>query len=521
MAMADLWEAPVEATSAGQMAEALATFIAQPERVRAAYQALPAAVRAALDALVAAQGRMPVAAFERRFGQVRPMGPGRLERERPWLAPISAAEALWYRGFIFRAFDRIGGAPVEVFFVPSELYEVLAPEPEDEALDLRASPPAPSARSEDAPLLDDLTTLLCFVHNSEVVLTPSGEWPLKARRSLAPMLRDPDGATSPVASGRFAWLLHLATCLGWLRSEDGRLRLVPGPALAWLQSDAEAQRALLVDAWLNDAAWNDLAHVPTLKLEMTHAWSYDVQRARRAIAALWQEWRASNAGTTEDFVCYVHARAPDFARPDGRYDTWYVRDARTGEFLHGFEHWARVDGALVRYLVEGPLRWLDASPRTDGEADSAFCVTAGGEVRIAHALRYERFQLARVADWQETRADGYVYRLSPRALARARKQGIRVARVIAFLEQHSQQALPDSLRRALLRWEERGTEVRIAPRVMLRAANASTMEALLRLPRLRRLVVARCGPDCVLLRQRDLAEARQVIAESGLLVDED
>ena len=523
MAMADLWEAPVEATSTAQAAEALAAFIAQPERARTAYQALPAEARVALDALLVARGRMPAAAFERRFGQVRPMGPGRLERERPWLAPTSAAEVLWYRGFIFRAFDRAGGAPVEVFFVPSELYEALAPESQDQAFDLRASPPAPPAGLEDAPLLDDLTTLLCFVYNHEVRLSTNGEWPLEVRQLIAPMLRDPEGATTPASSGRFAWLCHLAMSLGWICAEEGRLRLAPGSALAWLQNDAEAQRAMLMDAWFNDAAWNDLAHVPTLKLEMTHTWSYDAPRARRAIAALWQDWRAEHAGdagTTEDFVRHVRAHAPDFARPDGRYDTWYVRDARTGEFLQGFDSWLRVEGALIRYLVEGPLRWLSASPKVDGSVPG-FRVAGDGRVEIGHALRYERFQLARVADWQETRADGYVYRLSPRALARARAQGIRVVRVIAFLEQHSRQALPESLRRALLRWEERGAEVRAASRVMLRAADAVTMEALLRLPRLRRLVVARCGPNCVLLRQRDLAEARLAIAESGLLVDEE
>jgi hypothetical protein len=518
MAMADLWEAPIEATSAGQAAEALAAFIAQPERAQAAYQSLPADVRAALDALIAARGRMPAATFERRFGQIRPMGPGRLERERPWLVPASPAEALWYRGFIFRAFDRAAGAPVEVFFVPAELYEALA---QDEALDLRASPPAPPSGSQDAPLLDDLTSLLCFVHNHEVQLSADEGWPLKARRALAPMLRDPEGAMTPTPSRRFAWLCHLATHLGWLRPEDGRLRLVAGPVLAWLQSDTAAQRAALVDAWLSDATWNDLAQVPTLKLEMTHAWSYDAPRARQAIAALWQDWQAEQGnknGATEAFVRYVQAHAPDFARPDGRYDTWYVRDAQTGEFLQGFAHWARVDGALVRYLIEGPLRWLAASPVGN---EPAFRVTADGHVHIAHALRYERFQLARVADWLETRAEGYIYRLSPRALARARRQGIRIARVIAFLEQHSRQALPNPLRRALLRWEERGAEVRLAPRVMLRAADAAVMEALLRLPRLRRLVVARCGPDCALIRLRDLKEAQAAIAESGLLVDEE
>ena len=42
----------------------------------------------------------------------------------------------------------------------------------------------------------------------------------------------------------------------------------------------------------------------------------------------------------------------------GDYDSWYLRDAESGEYLRGFEHWEQVDGALVYYLITGPLHWL-------------------------------------------------------------------------------------------------------------------------------------------------------------------
>jgi hypothetical protein len=51
---------------------------------------------AAFQELVSADGRIPVATFERTHGAVRLMGPGRMEREEPWLDPVSAAESLWY-----------------------------------------------------------------------------------------------------------------------------------------------------------------------------------------------------------------------------------------------------------------------------------------------------------------------------------------------------------------------------------------------------------------------------------------
>ncbi|MCS7057138.1 MAG: helicase-associated domain-containing protein [Thermoflexales bacterium] len=532
MAVAELWDAAVEATSARDVAHALALHMLQPERLMAARESLAPDARSALDALLAARGRMPAATFERRFGAIRPMGPGRLERERPWRAPASAAEHLWYRGFIFRTFDRLSGAPTEVVFVPGDMLALLGGEPraaQEEFATPQAQPP--SSDSRPSKCLDDVVTLLCFIRNHAVKTKDGKAWDAASRRAVAPMLRDADGAIENDPNGRFAFLTHLIARLGWVRPEQNRLRLVAQPVAHWLQSSPDAQRSALFDAWLNDAEWNDLAHVDGLTLEMTHAWSNDPVRARKAVVGLWEGWRSSLGDAARsaaqlqslipDFVAYVRRHDPDFARPDGRYDTWHVRDARTGEFLSGFEHWERVEGALIRYIVEKPLRWLsDLNEDTSAAPDSPFHVTDDGRILIARHLRYERFQTSRVADWVATRADDYVYRLSPHALERARGQGIRAGRVIEFLEQTSGRPAPTGLKQALLRWEERGAELRMEPIVILRAQDGATLDALLRLPALRRLMVERLAPNCVAIRQRDAHAARAAIVASGMLVDD-
>jgi len=83
----------------------------------------------AMGDLVAAGGRMPAATFERQYGAVRNMGPGRIEREEPWLDPVSPAEGLWYRGFLYRTFDETGSSEmVEYYYIPDELYRKLVGE---------------------------------------------------------------------------------------------------------------------------------------------------------------------------------------------------------------------------------------------------------------------------------------------------------------------------------------------------------------------------------------------------------
>lgn len=526
MAMADLWDVPIAATSAREVAGALAAHLLQEDRLNAGRAELAAEARAALEAVIAARGKMPLALFERRFGAIRPMGPGKLERERPWLSPANAAEALWYRGFVFRAFDRSTGTPTEVIFVPSDMLAVLSAQFAELSEELKRTEAAPldsTLKLKPSALLDDVTTILCHIHNHSVKVKMNGEWDRASRLALAPMMRDPDGVSDHHPHRRFAFLVHLLERLGWVRHVNNRLRLTPQPVTEWLQSPPEAQQEMLFSAWLNDADWNDLDHVESLALEMTHTWSNDPVVARKAIVQLWLEFCAGRTGMTDAldaFVAHVKATHPDFARPDGRYDTWHVRDVRTGKFLHGFEHWERVEGALIRYVITKPLRWLafdDVGPAEP--LTPPFQVTGDGRVLVASHLRFERFQLARIADWVEHLDRAYVYQLLPASLGRAREQGIGLPRTIEFLEQNAGRPLPTHVQRALQRWGERGTEARMEAMWILRTSDDGTMEALLRIPDVRRAVVDRFAPNCVSIRPRDVEEVRAAIVQSGLLVD--
>ncbi|HEY3341573.1 MAG TPA: hypothetical protein VGK81_06125, partial [Anaerolineae bacterium] len=265
-AIADTWDISLEAASVSEMAEALATHMLTPDAAIGGREALPVGARKALDALIAGNGRIPAAVFERRFGTLRPMGPGRLERERPWLSPANPTEVLWYRGFLFRAFDKTPTTPVEVMFIPSDLLAILpAPEPAASAnVAGETSPPLHTAHNlVGAPdmLLDDVTTILAYIQNYEVHVRADGGWGGEARNSILPMLRDADGVDSEIPNGRFGFLLSLISRLHWLQPREKEIRLVPQPVSQWLLSPSQAQRVALLNAWRSDPRWNDLAHV--------------------------------------------------------------------------------------------------------------------------------------------------------------------------------------------------------------------------------------------------------------------
>jgi len=532
----------VEPTPKRQRELALLLTQKMPEReaVLRSWRALPEDQRTALESLLAAGGRAPRRVLARRWGDIHPVGPGRMERERPWRNPGSPLEGLWYSGFIFRAFAAEDEGSHEELFVPQEVMIHLQAKPASTASPAiePAGRPAVVLAAEDA-LLDDACTLLSYVQNHRLRPEPQLGWPDHHERQLVARLRAPN-------STRLALLRHVAASLGWLQTaESGHLRLDPGPVTTWLKQRAGLQRATLAAAWLDDAEWNDLRHVPGLAVDETGAWHNDPLRARRAIQ---RHLSACEAGTwygIADFVAAIKDADPDFQRPDGDYSSWYIRDFYSGHYLSGFECWDRVEGALVRFLITGPLDWLglvELGLEGDSCAPTSFRLTeagaefiSGGEpppdppaprpvarpdltIEIPASRRYERFQLGRVADWARS-GERYAYRISGGSLQRAKQQGISVKRVLEFLREATEQPLPHSVEQAVKAWEKSGSQARLEQLIVLRLADEKLMERILATPSTRNLVQERIGPSAALVRKRDWKRLVTALAEMGLLSD--
>ncbi|MBN1977112.1 MAG: helicase-associated domain-containing protein [Anaerolineae bacterium] len=540
--IARFWDVELTASRRLDVAAQLAEAMTVPETIAAAWEALPDEQRQALEALLAAGGPVPLKVFTREWGEIRAMGPGRMERERPWREPVSAVEGLWYRGFIARAFEQGTEGTYEAVFVPSELreYLVTASAPVD-AIALSPILEPAYVRSAGDALLDDACTLLAYLQNERVRPQTDGTWPARSESLVIRRLRDPDHA-------RLAFLRHLVRGLGWLRVTDSaHLRPDPGPATDWLQSPPGQQRRILAKTWRDDPTWNDLCHVPGLILEETGAWRNDPLIAREAILRYLRVCVPGAWYALDGLAGAIKRVAPDFQRPDGDYTTWYVRDAATGAYLSGFESWDGVEGSLIRFLLAGPLAWLgliDLGAVIPGAPPAAFRLTPAGvaflglataqpelepgpltlrrdfSVLVPIARRYERFQLARVADWVASpglEEALYTYRLTPASLERARQQGIPVARVLEFLGRETGAPLPRSVEAALTRWDARGAEARLERAVVLRLASEELMVQAMSAPSTRRLIREQIGPRAALVRERDWLRLIAALGEMGVV----
>jgi hypothetical protein len=488
----------------------------------------------ALQELVEVGGRMAVAPFERRHGPVRQMGPGRLEREEPWLDPAGPAEALWYHGLLYRSFDEIEGDVIESYFVPEELYARFP------QTDFRDS----SSESNELPPIEPVAAPDAFVSG-----TPNAVHDLTAllaAAQLGPIREGEAGRLMPLLlvphPDRLSLLLTLAEELELLRgsAEGSRpTRLV----VDWLNQSLEAQSHSLVDAW-SRSAWNDLCHTPGLVCEGS-AWHNEPILARAALLDVLV--RSTDWFETSAVVELIKTTDPDFQRPDGDYDTWYIRDATSMAYITGFENWDNVERRLIHFMLEGPLawlgmvdiatghdgpetlfrlseqavNWLEGRPPNTEEVTAPIVVQEDATLLVPqNANRYHRFQIARIAEPRSPElGKPQRYVLTPRSLTLAREQGVRPDRLLSFLADASGRPIPSSFRRAVERWAKNGTEARLQRSVILQVKEAEILEKLRANARTRPYLAESLGELAVKVREDDWPVLRSAAAQLGLLLD--
>jgi hypothetical protein len=532
--LADTWGFDPPTGPPVQAARTLAAAMLDPASLGEMIDSLPRDAREALQALQSAGGRVPLADLTRRFGPLREVGAGRRDREKIWRHPASSLETLWYRGLLARAFADSPTGPCEFGFIPSDILVLLNPgSPMAVApLGRPALEPAIANATGDSALDDALTLLAALRRRPSRDLELSDAW-------LKPFTRHLQRAESA----------HLLVAL--LRD----LGVVQGPPLRpnarevhdLLELPGAAIHARLIHAWAESSAWNDLAHVPGLQRSGV-SWPNDPLAARRLIVGWLSDVPRGQWWDLEEFVTQVHEMHPGFQRPAGDFDSWYLQEASTGEFLRGFQHWEAVEGRLLRFVVTGPLQWLGVvevgieaqarqvtafrtrplfevlagrgSPTGEDESHAAASLFPDGRVVVPRtADRALRYQVARWAAWGSPSPDGYAYRITPRAVEAAGKQGLRAEHVLAILKAACAAPVPEPLERAIERAAARGTEARVHAMLVLRVSSPRLLEELRRRRATARFLGETLGSDSVALRSEDWPALCEAAARLGLLIE--
>lgn len=501
--VAGLWGLELHARDVhNALPELIQTMLDRP-LVEEILTTLPESARRAFEDLQAHQGRLPWSVFSRKYGEIRTFGIARRDRERPDLNPISPAEILWYRALIGKAFLNLPPEPQEFAYIPDDLLRLL-PQPE--------SPPPPPLGQAAYPhqyaveipvtdrVLDDACTLLAALRigmdESEIVShinLPVRD--LKALLKSAGLI-DPNGKPLPEQVRRF------------------------------LETERPLALVNLAQSWLNSTTYNDLRMLPGLTFE--GEWRNDPLQTRTRVINLLQSLPGEAWWDLHSFISAVKQEQPDFQRPAGDYDSWFIRRRSDGQYLRGFECWDEVDGALLNYLITSPLHWLgfvdlascdEQTPplsfRFSGwanallhhqppvgfaEENGTIRVNSEGIIQIERrAPRHLRYQIARFCRWLPANQNTYRYQITPSSLERARQQGLRSAHLLGLLRKAVSDALPPALLRAIERWEQYGVQVRLQQATLLRVEDPLILTAL-RKSRLSRHILEEISPRLVLIR---------------------
>lgn len=520
--VAALWGVELTASEPGLALQEVAAALLDPGLVAEVVGALPAEARLALRRLTEAGGRIPWATFARRFGEIREAGPARRDREQIYLQPISAAETLFYRAFLARAFFDTPAGVQEFAYVPEDLLDLLRPltlvEEEGQAggsAEPLGRPASPKERRRPLPvcdrLLDDATTLLAALRMG--LPAPSTVIPHEVVRRFL----------------QAAGILFASPQGDQVKAEEVRRFLeMPRPqALAWL-----------AEAWQTSEQFNELRLLPGLACE--GEWDNRPLATRQFLLDLLAALPPGRWWSLPAFVQDVKAKFPDFQRPAGNYDSWFIKRLSDGVYLRGFAAWDEVDGALIRYLITGPLYWLGrtllAAP-ADEEAVTAFqtaarpeqdvpdenaklYVTSQGRIVVPRFLpRAARYQIARFCEWEQARPDEYRYRVTTASLTRAARQGLKVGQLLSLLAKHAAAEIPPAFIRALKRWESNGSEARVETRVLLRVSRPEVLDELRR-SKAGRFLGEALGPAAVVVKDGAVPKVLAALAEMGLLVEE-
>jgi hypothetical protein len=532
--LAELWGIDLPQGPTLQAAESMAQVMLDPATLTEITDSLPAYTREAFDYLLNLGGRAPLSDFIRRFGPLREMGPGRRDREKPWRDTPSPVEALWYRGLIARAFVDTPSGPREFAFIPSDLASLLPqPAPHSPALPGGPIDPPPISQPAASVAVDDTTTLLAALRRhpgDEIDITRA------QRQDVDPFLRQPDS-------------LDLLITL--LREEEILIDhpLCPNPQSIRSYLDIPRTEALrrLILAWERSSTWNDLSHVPHLTCT-SEVWPNDPLASRRIVLGYVSQIPLRSWWDLKGFIAALRDHQPGFQRPAGDFDSWYLRDIRNGTFLQGFEHWDAIEGAMLRYMITGPMHWLGAAdlgrandegpvtsfrltpaaavlsdpqtPLSIKESTASATIQPDGRVIVPRrALRALRYQIARFTSWEPIDDMNYYYRLTPTGLESASNQGLELSHILTVLETAGEEPIPASLREALERWSDHGSEGQFRRETLLQVREPTVLSELQRNRTTARYLGEILGPTVVIVHEKDLPLLCSASARLGILLD--
>jgi hypothetical protein len=523
--IAQFWGIELPAADKKSVLKELIANLLMPDHIKGTLESLTTDARSALETLLNSDGRHPWAAFIRRYGGIRDVGRGPRDREKIFLHPISPTEELLFRGLMAKSFFDLPRGPQEFAYIPDDLLLLIknwavsrnrnkGPDP-SKITDPLGHPASQKDHQQTIEasdrLLDDATTLLAA---TRMGLPP-------------PVTFIPVNVVKDFLS---AAKIVLPASQGTGR-EDSKIQSVR----IFLKATRKEALEGLQRIWLDSDTFNELIQVPGIIFE--GVLTYQPQLTRQFLLGLLKTIPKNTWWSLSSFILAIKKTYPDFMRPNGDYDSWFIKRESDGTYLRGFDHWEDVEGALIRYFITGPMFWLGqvelGNLITQGIVNAfrlitkdyifknaeipKLNVTAQSKITIPRLFpRASRYQISRFCEWNDEINDDYHYRVTTDSLSQAMEQGLKISQLLSLLVENSTTGLPPAFNKALKRWEIHGTEARIETQAVLRVSSPDVLEEL-RKSRAGRFLGESLGPVTTVVKPGAQIKVLNALAEMGLL----
>jgi len=328
-----------------------------------------------------------------------------------------------------------------------------------------------------------------------------------------------------------------------LAEHDGRQWRLSLRTRQWLgQPDAEQWQACFV-AWRDDRGWDELRDLPSLLCDPGGC-PNEPWLARKRLCRILEQIPEDRWWDLGSFLAALRKHHPNYLRPDGDMDSWFVREASSGAFLRGPEHWDAIEGALAHHLIVGPLHWLGVIDLGEGDPDpgddtgrTLFRISGAGKdlltelpphladarpgeplatvdtrlrvtIRVRDS-RYQRYQLERLAQWEGQ--DGVArYWLSEDAVWQAQNSGVTADQILAFLRRITKDRVPEIVVQTLRAWGRRFGGATLKRAVILETDDTSMMKRIRQMPGISNLLGQELGPTRCIVSEENMD---RVVAE--------
>jgi hypothetical protein len=480
--VAGFWQLDLQGEEPHTWAEQISAAMRDPAIRADVMEELSPQALAAFEDLVSRQGNRTWMEFAREFGEIREMGAGKRDRERPHENPASISEMLYYRGLIAKVFLPENETLREYACLPSELL------PGSIAQESAHPPPLGKPAGQEAlqslapasdRVLDHCTVLLAAIRcGMDPAMLANRDW-----------------------SQQIPFLKELLRRAGILKT-DGTVQA--DAARSFLEQPRPKALSGLVSSWLASRDLFELQLIPGIMVETPAA--LNAVEFRKKILSLIASCPKSSWWSMDAFLASMRSYQPDILREGGDYDRWFVRDTGQKE-LRGFEHWLEVEGGWIR-LVLSILNWLglaDLGFEQTGSAAGAFRlpadfdallkgqalfpsaaetgklpVTSTGQVLVPFsAPRVVHYQVARYSEWGAEDARGFRFRVTAASLTSAGQKGLKAGQLLALLQAHSLSAFPPALLKSLEDWQRLGSQARLERHILLKVDRVEILDQLL------------------------------------------